>query len=242
MPGDNKPLKPILDTYQKAVRNYPLLRYSWVLVATACILALIAYFKLRNSDVFFYAFVVIFISFIGFLLSSFKDKKDPYKNFLLNFLITCLVITMATGILGFGSFMVCQRPNFFVRWFPAVDTAQSHPVPHVHDTVTVVKTDTMKSIKKDLVKIHPTKTSSTPDFAFPEADIQGRVTDEQDQPLKGARIYYRGNLLATTDDNGSFSVAHRRFAEDNILVDVSWVQKHTQKTIGIFQTDVLIKL
>ena len=42
----------ILNIYKESVKNLPILKYSWVLIATICILALAGYFKLKNEDVF----------------------------------------------------------------------------------------------------------------------------------------------------------------------------------------------
>ena len=108
----------VLKIYRQAIKNVPLLRYSWVLIATICILSLTAYFKLKNLDVFFFAFAVIIISVCGFLLSLLLDSNDIFIKVLSYFLTTCIVITIAIGILGFGSFIVCQRPQFYNQWFP----------------------------------------------------------------------------------------------------------------------------
>jgi hypothetical protein len=108
----------ILNAYKQAIKNVPILRYSWVFIATILILALAAYFKLNNSDVFFYAVGVILISFMGFLFSYLLKTKDNIIRILLYILISTIVISIGTAVLSFGSFIVWQKPDFYKRWFP----------------------------------------------------------------------------------------------------------------------------
>lgn len=108
----------LFENYKKAIANVPILKYSRIIVATIFILSLIAYFKLQNSIVFAYAFAVIFLSFIGFLFSLFLNNKDKIIKTLRYILVTCIVITTAIAVLGFGTFIIWQKPVFYKRWFP----------------------------------------------------------------------------------------------------------------------------
>jgi len=110
--------KKIIDLYKESIQNFPLLKYSWVLVATICILALTAYFKLRNIDVFSYVFAVLFICFVGFSLSLLIRQSVIYLKILLYAFITCLIFAMCSAILGFGYFIFFNKPQFFSQWFP----------------------------------------------------------------------------------------------------------------------------
>lgn len=104
--------------YRESVRNVPLLKYSWVLVSTVCILALIGYFKLRNEEVFLYALAVLVICFLGFVFSLFLNKKDKVIRFALYLFVYSLILTMCIAVLGLGSFIIFERPSFYRRWFP----------------------------------------------------------------------------------------------------------------------------
>jgi hypothetical protein len=109
--------KSILAIYRVAIKNVPILKYSWVLIAAICVLAMAAYFKLKNSDVFGYALALIVISFLGFVFSFLLKTKDHIIRFLLYFLIGSIVLTMSAIILSFASFIFFKRPDFFAKWF-----------------------------------------------------------------------------------------------------------------------------
>ena len=122
----------LLKTYRQAIKNVPLLKYSWILIATICILALTAYFKLKNADVFFYAFGVILVSFLGFLFSYLLKINDKFIRVLLRILIACIVLTIGAAVLGFGSFIFWKRPEFYRQWFPVqinADTSKKQTTP-----------------------------------------------------------------------------------------------------------------
>lgn len=125
----NKKVSGILRIYRESVKNVPILRYSWILIATICILALAAFFKLNNRDVFLYALAVIGISFLGFLFSYLLKIQDRFIRFLLRVLVSCIVITIGIAVLGFGSFIIWKQPEFYTKWFPSqlynkIDTIQ----------------------------------------------------------------------------------------------------------------------
>lgn len=117
MPENSTPTG-ILKVYKQAVKNVRILKYSWVLIATICILAFAAYFKLNNSDVFLYALAVIGISFIAFIFSLLTKTNDKFIKALLYILISCIVIVCSSAVLGFGSFIFWEKPEFFKRYFP----------------------------------------------------------------------------------------------------------------------------
>lgn len=121
----------LVKLYKESVKNVPILKYSWVAISAICILALTAYFKLNNSDVFIYAFVVLFISFLAFALSYLTKIGDKFIKAVLYFFIFCIVITMATGVVCFGTFIIWQKPPFYKRWFP--DQTRSDSVSRLKD-------------------------------------------------------------------------------------------------------------
>lgn len=108
----------IVSLYKQAVQFVPILKYSWTIIATICILALTAYLKLKNTDVFVYAIVVILISFLAFVFSTLLKTGDFFIKVVLYFFITCLILTMATAVLGLASYIVFQKPVFYERLFP----------------------------------------------------------------------------------------------------------------------------
>jgi hypothetical protein len=110
--------KSILRIYQESVKNVPLLKYSWILISTICILSFSAYAKLKNSDVFFYAFAVLFISFLAFVFSFLSKTKDIIIRIALCIFVYCIILTMGIAVLGFGSFIIWNKPSFYTRWFP----------------------------------------------------------------------------------------------------------------------------
>lgn len=116
--ASDKQMTGLLKIYTLAVKNVPILKYSWVIAATICLLALAAYYKLSNSDVFFYAFAVLFISLFGFLFSYLLRTKDNFIKFLLYILLSTIVVTIGAAVLSFGSFILWEKPKFYSRWFP----------------------------------------------------------------------------------------------------------------------------
>lgn len=108
----------IIELYKEAIQFVPILRYSWVIIATICILTLTAYFKLQNTDVFIYAVGVIIISFLAFIFSTLLKTGELFIKVVLYFFIACLIFTMATAVLGLASYIVFQKPVFYERLFP----------------------------------------------------------------------------------------------------------------------------
>jgi hypothetical protein len=108
----------ILKLYREAINNFPLLKYSWAIVGTICLLCFIAFFKLKNADVFFYAFSVLFISTLANALAILMKGKGAFIKALLYIFISSLVVTMCAGILSFASFIILDKPHFYKRWFP----------------------------------------------------------------------------------------------------------------------------
>ncbi|MCF0075326.1 FUSC family protein [Dyadobacter sp. CY261] len=271
--GDNKgPLKDILDVYSMAIKNFKLLKYSWVLIATICILALVAFYKLQNKDVFLYALAVIFISFIGFLLSTLQAQNDKFKKALINVLIASLTITMSVAILSFGSFIIWGQPELYKNVFPSVNSPSVDTT--YSEALNTAKRDTISSDSGSIANKANQKADNTPTNQeltklsdLPKADInkenvkkvsrgakriakmhldtmtniQGHVT-ENSQAIKGATIYYQGAKVATSNETGFFRIQIYGVKQDNILIDINWKQKNARKRVGIFQTDVTVKL
>ena len=118
-PTQNKTnFKSILDLYRQAIKNVPLLKYSWVLIATICILTITAYFKLKNSDVFYYGIGVLVISFLGFVFSFLTRTKDIVVRISLYILVYCIIGTLGAVAVSFGVFIFKGKPEFYERYFP----------------------------------------------------------------------------------------------------------------------------
>ncbi len=140
MPDSTYQAKTLINIYRGAVKNVPILKYSWILIVAICILALAAYFKLKNSDVFGYALALIVISFMGFLFSFLLKTKDFIVRSLLYFLIGSIVLTMSVIIISFASFIIFKKPDFFNRWFPESTYNQSNDVRIKNHQITPAQT------------------------------------------------------------------------------------------------------
>jgi hypothetical protein len=137
----------LVKLYYQSIKNVPILKYSRILVACIFILALIAFFELKNSDVFYYAIGVILISFIGFLFSFLINTKDIFIRRLLYLLVSCIVVTMCAATLGFGSYIFLQKPAFYSQWFPDLsisDTSKKNII-----IVDTMKKDSQVSKKEE---------------------------------------------------------------------------------------------
>ncbi|PTR00774.1 hypothetical protein C8P68_1011, partial [Mucilaginibacter yixingensis] len=100
------------------------------IIATICILALIGYFRLQNAEVFIYAVFVLAISFMGFVLSFIiKSSTNRYIKFLLNILVTCIIIVTCAVIIGFGIFIFTDSNLLLKKIFKVdqTDTSQIRP-------------------------------------------------------------------------------------------------------------------
>jgi hypothetical protein len=111
-------LPQVIRLYREAIRKVPILKYSWVIVCSACLFGIIGYLKLQNFHVFYFTLIVIILSFICFLFSLFSNEKDSFIKGVRYFLILCITITSAIAILGFGTFIIWAKPAFYKRWFP----------------------------------------------------------------------------------------------------------------------------
>jgi hypothetical protein len=140
-PEHRNQLGNLMKLYRESVKNVPLLRYSYILIATICILAIIGYFKLKNLDVFLYALGVIFISLVGYVASYLTKTTDRFFRMLLKILATAIVVTMCVAILGLGSYIVFKKPTFYQTLFPQKtnDTSQAKPAGPAITTATMVK-------------------------------------------------------------------------------------------------------
>lgn len=107
----------ILDLYRESVTKVPILRYSWVIITTICLLAIIAVLKLNNFTVLIYAVAVIFVTFTCFAFSWLIKSKGYFSRIVIYAVITPFVITNAIAILGLGSFIIFETPKFYKRWF-----------------------------------------------------------------------------------------------------------------------------
>ncbi len=116
---DDKQLFWLTRSFKLAVKNVPILKYSWVLIATICILALVSYFRLQNADVFFYAILVLFISFLGFVFSYLLTKSDKVVRSSLYVIIICIAITIGTTVISFGTYIIWGVPSLYNKLFPA---------------------------------------------------------------------------------------------------------------------------
>ncbi len=142
----------LLKFYNESIKNVPLLKYSRFILATIIILAIISFFKLNNSDVFIYAFVVLLISLFGFAISYLIKPKDFFTKIIFYIVLTCIVIVIAIATLGFGVFIISGKPEFYNRWFP----------PLKDSTIVTVK-DTTHHIKEKI-------TPNLPDSFIPKPE------------------------------------------------------------------------
>jgi hypothetical protein len=62
-----------------------------------------------------YAFVVLGISFIGFIFSSLIKSSDIFIKIALYIFIYCLIISMAVGVLGFGGIHCLAKANLLLK-------------------------------------------------------------------------------------------------------------------------------
>ena len=151
----------ILKLYRESVKNMPILKYSWSLIAAICILALIGFFQLKNKDVFFYVLAVLFISFLGFVLLFYRfllKKGDKVIRIALYIFIYSLIVTMCAAVLGFGSFIFTGKPHFYKNWFPNEgDSLKTYPIKIV-DTQDTVKPQIEESKKNTKVEKNKSKT------------------------------------------------------------------------------------
>jgi len=151
--SDSKQAFWLFDLYDRAIKNVPFLKYSKILIVTIIVLALIAYFKLDNSDVFYYSIGVIVISFLAFIFSLLIKPKSKYGRIILYFIITCIAITISAAILGFASYIFLQKPAFYKRWFPIVPDKVA-----TNDTIN--GNDSVRNINKTIEKVKEPKVHS----------------------------------------------------------------------------------
>ena len=166
----------ILNLYRESVNNVPILKYSWVLITTISILALTAFFKLKNPDVFLYAFLLMIISFFGFLFSYLLRKKDKIVRIAIYILIYSIVVTLVTLICSFGYYIVKGKPDFYNRYFS--DQNKFQKIINKYDTITgdpsingilisesaanyLIETKVLNPLKRDLLVKHIKITKKT---------------------------------------------------------------------------------
>lgn len=153
----------LINLYKQAIKNAPLLKFSWIIIATICILSLAAYFKLNNAEVFYYTLIVIIISFLGFLFSYLLNTSEKFIKILLYILLTTIVTTLGISVLGFGTFIIWEKPHFYSRWFPNnTDTSKSKSI---NDT-TKIKDTSSKIEIRDTIKSDKTTITSFEDKPF----------------------------------------------------------------------------
>jgi hypothetical protein len=86
-------------------------------MATIFILSVAAFLKLKNSDVFIYAFILLFICVLGYVFSIVMRPKDTIGKVALYILVMSIVITTSVITLSFGSYILFQKPAIYGRWF-----------------------------------------------------------------------------------------------------------------------------
>jgi len=187
----------IITLYRQAVRNLPFLKYSWVLIATIAILSLTAYFRLNNFDVFLYAIGVIVISFLSFVFSLLLKTKDKFVRFLLYIFITSFVLTMVIATLGFGSFIIWQKPIFYSRWFPEQYYNVNKSQDRIEDSI---KTTNFRHSLKSAI-------------------IEGYVKNMDGDPIPGAKISFSEYTgTSQTGEDGHFLIELKDYNEDHICI------------------------
>ncbi|AEV99373.1 hypothetical protein A4D02_34220 [Niastella koreensis] len=184
----------ILSLYRESVKKIPILKFSWVLISTICILSISAYLKLKNGDVFFYAIGVLIISFLAFVFSLMLKIKDVVIKIAVYIIVYCIIITMSVAVLGFASFIIQEKPSFYKRWFPAEADKKEVLTQKSSDSIPIKKDTPINN--KAIVHPKQTKTNLT---------CAGRVIDaETDKTLGNVKILVDGSAYYT-DSYGNFS-------------------------------------
>lgn len=195
-------LQTTLKLYRESVKNVPILRYSWIIVGTICILSLTAYFKLKNTDVFIYALVVLFISFLGFVFSFLTKTSDIIIRVALYILVYAIVTTMATAVCGFGYFIVKGEPTFYERYFPDQSKQNFDSIPKIIKYTIVDTVKVNPPIKGD----HNVTNVFTPSKKKPSGNTQKPETliTTPSAPRQEPANIYTANVVLTNDDINSY--------------------------------------
>ncbi|MDR0794332.1 MAG: Ig-like domain-containing protein [Chitinophagaceae bacterium] len=128
----------LFNIYNQAIKNFPLLKFSKVIIAAIAILAIVGYFKLNSKTVIYYAIGVMFISFLGFLFSYLlTNRNNKYIRFLIYFLLSCIIIVIGSVILLFGVYIVTGKHiTFFNKIFNKDTTSAVQTAPN-SDSISV---------------------------------------------------------------------------------------------------------
>lgn len=142
-------MKELIKYYNQAVSKIPFLKYTRIILVTALVLAIIAYLKLKNVDVFFYAFVVLFLTFLTFLLAQLTNSKEKTIRIAFYIVVYCVVITICTALLSFATFIIIEKPVFYQRWFPQENLSKdtTAKTKDLNNSTKVILNDSLHSAK-----------------------------------------------------------------------------------------------
>ena len=143
--NNQKVEKRILKTFREAVKNVPLLKYAWILIATICILCLIKFFQLKIEDVFLSALGVLLICFLGFAFSLFLIKNDPLIKVAKYVIIYILLSLFALAAGRCGYLIIEGKPII-----PAQSSSSMLPKDTSKNSLHTVFKENMRITKKPL--------------------------------------------------------------------------------------------
>ena len=111
--------------FKESIKNIPLLKYSWILIAAVYVLCTIKSFQLQTFKVLIFATILIVFCFSSLALLTICKSKTPYTRFLFNFFMAAITIVLIAGMLSIGSFIIFQKPTFYSRWFPDLEKSKT---------------------------------------------------------------------------------------------------------------------
>lgn len=173
--------------YKLSIKNVPFFKYSGSLIITILVLSIAGYAKLDNIDVFRYSLFLLLLSLLGFVFSTFINSKDKIIKAAFYILVYSIIITIATCILGFASYILVQKPIFYKRWFP--DMQSNH---QISDTV---RNDTKKINYNNEVKKKAIKKKRSPEITI--SSNQLLKTTNTDTDVKSKVVSFPAIYIST---------------------------------------------
>lgn len=142
----------LMSLYREAVKNFPVLKYSWVIVATIAVMVLAASFKLDIKSVFTYALIVLGITLLGFILSLLTKNQDGIIRIALYIIVYAVTIAIAVFTLGLAYYLIDgEKPAIYSRIFPPA--AKGSSVPNIYNNAPFNYTVILKDSIGDQVRL-----------------------------------------------------------------------------------------
>lgn len=218
-PKDSNQVGWLIKIYNQAIKNFPLLKYSKVLLVSIILLALIAFFKLKNGDVFFYAFGILLLSFLGFVISYFMRDKSRFTRFAFQVLISAIVITIMVIVLSFAFFIVKGEPVFYERWFPPTGSVNNRDTTNVKsdDDKITQETDSVKEKNNDPSRDKINKESKTVTGSHDEVVVKTSVTKEDSAVIRVGKTRVAILPFENVSDNPEFNWLSKGISETALM-------------------------